>query len=79
MRKIAAAAATANPINKITAITGEIARFLFTNLVNDFKNKSLQVFFLKYRYHGIYRILNYQNLILFSCLNDLYLHGIKEF
>jgi hypothetical protein len=47
MRKIAAAAATASPINKITAITGEIARFLFTNLVNDFKNISLQVFFLK--------------------------------
>lgn len=77
--KIAAAAATASPINKITAITGEIARFLFVNLINDFKNKSLQIFFLIYGYHGIYRILNYHNPTLFSSLDDLYLHGIKEF
>jgi len=32
MRNMAAAAATAKPINNMTAITGEIARFLLANL-----------------------------------------------
>jgi hypothetical protein len=46
-RKIAAAAATARPINKITAITGEIARFLLLYRVKSFKHESLHLTYFK--------------------------------